>query len=111
MDFYVQNKENITAKVQKFIDDECGCRRGSKGIQCSDQFTVKTVCLICTTAWKCSTQNWTSLCWQTFKLSRRLKKLAKKDKEVHLTALCTTLNPSVRICFSTPMESAKASRL
>ena len=43
MDFYVQNKENIIAKVRQFIDDGCGCRRGSKSIQCSDQFTVKTV--------------------------------------------------------------------
>ena len=43
MDFHVQKKENIITKVQKFIDDGCGCRRGSKGIQCSDQFTVKTV--------------------------------------------------------------------
>ena len=43
MDFYVQNKENIIAKVQKLIDDGCGCRRGSKGIQCSNQFRVKTV--------------------------------------------------------------------
>ena len=33
MDFHVQNKENIIAKVQKFIDDGCGCRQGSKGIQ------------------------------------------------------------------------------
>lgn len=33
MDFHVQNKENIIAKVQKFIDDGCGCHRGSKGIQ------------------------------------------------------------------------------
>ena len=70
------------------------------------QFTVKPFCLICTTAWNCSTQNWTWLCWQTFKLSRRLKKLAKKDKEVHHTAFCNTLNPSVRRFFSTPMESA-----
>ena len=45
MDFHVQKKENIITKVQKFIDDGCGCRRGSKGIQCSDQFTVKTVLL------------------------------------------------------------------
>ena len=40
MDFHVQKKENIITKVQKFIDDGCGCRRGSKGIQCSDQSSV-----------------------------------------------------------------------
>ena len=43
MDYDAENKENIIAKVQKFIEDGCGCRRGSKSIQCSDQFTVETV--------------------------------------------------------------------
>lgn len=43
MDYAAENKENIVAKVQKFIEDGCGCRRGSKSIQCSDQFTVETV--------------------------------------------------------------------
>ena len=41
MDYNAENKE--IAKVQKFIKDGCGCRRGSKSIQCSDQFTVETV--------------------------------------------------------------------
>ena len=43
MDFDAENKENIIAKVQKFIEDGCGCRRGSKSIQCSAKFIVETV--------------------------------------------------------------------
>lgn len=43
MDYAAENKENIVAKVQKFIENGCGCRRGSKSIQCSDQFTMETV--------------------------------------------------------------------
>ena len=43
MDYAAENKESIVAKIQKFIEDGCECRRGSKSIQCSDQFTVETV--------------------------------------------------------------------
>ena len=38
-----ENKESIIAKVQKFMQDGCGCRRGLKSSQCSDQFTEETV--------------------------------------------------------------------
>ena len=38
-----ENKENIIAKVQKFMQDGCGCRRGIKSGQCSDQFTEETI--------------------------------------------------------------------
>ena len=38
-----ENKNNITAKVQKFIQDGCGCCRGLKGGQCSDDLTEESV--------------------------------------------------------------------
>lgn len=38
-----ENKESIIAKVQKFMQDGCGCRRGLKSGQCSDQFTEETI--------------------------------------------------------------------
>lgn len=38
-----ENKNNITAKVQKFMQDGCGCRRGLKGSQCSDDLTEESV--------------------------------------------------------------------
>ena len=37
-----ENKESI-ANVQKFMQDGCGCRRGLKSSQCSDQLTEETV--------------------------------------------------------------------
>ena len=38
-----ENKESIIAKVQKFMQHGCGCRRGLKSGQCSDQFTEEAV--------------------------------------------------------------------
>ena len=38
-----ENKESIIPKVQKFMQDGCGCRRGLKSGQCSDQFTEETI--------------------------------------------------------------------
>ena len=38
-----ENRKTIVAKLQKFIQDGCGCRRGLKGGQCSDHFTEETV--------------------------------------------------------------------
>ena len=38
-----ENKESIIAKVQKFMQDGCGCRRGLKSGQCSDQFKEETI--------------------------------------------------------------------
>ena len=38
-----ENKESIIAKVQKFVQHGCGCRRGLKSGQCSDQFTEEAV--------------------------------------------------------------------
>lgn len=38
-----ENKDSIIAKVQKFMQDGCGCRRGLKSGQCSDQFTEETI--------------------------------------------------------------------
>lgn len=38
-----ENRKTINAKLQKFIQDGCGCRRGLKGGQCSDHFTEETV--------------------------------------------------------------------
>lgn len=38
-----ENKESIIANVQKFMQDGCGCRRGLKSSQCSDQLTEETV--------------------------------------------------------------------
>ena len=42
-----ENKENIIAKVQKIMQDGCGCRRGIKSGQCSDQFTEDTILQFC----------------------------------------------------------------
>jgi len=36
-------KESIIAKVQKFMQDGCGCRQGLKSGQCYDQFTEETI--------------------------------------------------------------------
>lgn len=38
-----ENKESIIANVKKFMQDGCGCRRGLKSSQCSDQLTEETV--------------------------------------------------------------------
>ena len=38
-----ENRKSTVAKLQKLIQDGCGCRRGSKGGQCSDHFTEETV--------------------------------------------------------------------
>ena len=38
-----ENRKSTVAKLQKLIQDGCGCRRGLKGGQCSDHFTEETV--------------------------------------------------------------------
>ena len=38
-----ENKKNVITKVQKFIQDGCGCSRGLLGIQCSSQFAQETI--------------------------------------------------------------------
>jgi len=37
------DKQSVIAKAQIFMKDGCGCRRGSQGGQCSDQFTEESV--------------------------------------------------------------------
>ena len=37
------DKQSVIAKAQIFMKDGCGCRQGSQGGQCSDQFTEESV--------------------------------------------------------------------
>lgn len=38
-----ENKKNVITKVQKFIQDGCGCSCRLSGIQCSSQFVQETI--------------------------------------------------------------------
>ena len=106
MDYAAENKENIVAKVQKFIEDGCGCRRGSKSIQCSDQFTVETILNNLYNCLELPHAELDLVVLANIQAFTATEETGKKEREVHLTAFCTTLHPSVRRCFSTSMESA-----
>ena len=95
-----ENKRNVITKVEKFIQDGCGCSRRLSGIQCSSQFMQETIlnnlynCLELTSA-----ELDLVMCLQIFQLLRLLKKKKKKEKETHHLLSCISRGPYVRTCF------------
>ena len=98
--------ENIIAKVQKFMQDGCGCRRGLKHGQCSYQITEETILNNVYNHLELSYAELDLVILANIQAFTAIEVTGEKEKEVHLTAFFISLSPSARRCFSTSMESA-----
>ena len=83
-------KEEIIAKVKKFLKDGCGCSYGRKESQCCHQFSEEAVLS--------NVNNCLELSHGELDLVV-LANIQVKGKEDHVAVFCISTVRSVKICF------------
>ena len=98
---HIENVSSTVAKVQKFLQDGCGCHRGLKGDQCSDYLKAETVISNLYDCLELSHAELDLVILANLQAFTAAEVTGGKERGFQLTAFSISLNPFAKKCFCT----------